>query len=174
MEGRVVGQINIKIGQNLYNEEIYVALIEDDMLLGLKFLRKIGASADLANDILTIKDEQIPMQFGTANDRGLTRIAEVRIAKEVVIPPLTVARVPCHLIRKLHDFIIEPSVNRIPDTIIMPWTFQNGGSTTHACMIDLSNDEIKLLPEVASEALETTSRNINNQESRTVSGWLSW
>ena len=169
MEGRVVGPINIKIGKNLYNEEIYVAPIEDDMLLGLKFLRKIGASADLANDILTIKDEKIPMQFGNTNDRGLTRIARVRIAKEVVIPPLTVAKVPCHLSRKLHDFIIEPSVNRIPDTIIMPRTFHNGGSATHACMINLSNDEIKLLPEkviaVASEALETTSRNINNQES---------
>ena len=51
----------------------------------------------------------------------------------------------------------------------MPRTFHNDGSTTHACMINLSNDEIKLLPEkviaVASEALETTSRNINNQES---------
>ena len=139
------------------------------MLLGLKFLWKIGASADLANDILIIKDEQIVMQFGTTNDRGLTRIARVRIAEEVIIPPLTVAKVPCHLIRKLYDFIIEPSVNRIPDTIIMPRTFHNDGSTTHACMINLSNDEIKLLPEkviaVASEALETTSCNINNQES---------
>ena len=147
MEGRVVGPINIKIGKNLYNEEIYVAPIEDDMLLGLKFLRKIGASADVANDILTIKDEQIPMQFGNTNDRGLTRIARVRIAKEVVIPTLTVTKVPCHLSRKLHDFIIEPSINRIPDTIIMPRTFHNGGSATHACMINLSNDEIKLLPE---------------------------
>ena len=51
MEGRVVGPINIKIGKNLYNEEIYVAPIEDDMLLGLKFLRKIGASSHMANDI---------------------------------------------------------------------------------------------------------------------------
>ena len=40
-------------------------------------------------------------------------------------------------------------------------TFHNGGSVTQACMINLNNDEIKLLPEkvivVASEALETAS-----------------
>ena len=50
MEGKLVGPIDIKIGSNTYQDNIYVAPIEDDMLLGLQFLKKIGASAHLGSE----------------------------------------------------------------------------------------------------------------------------
>ena len=87
MEGKLVGPIDIKIGSNTYQDNIYVAPIEDDMLLGLQFLKKIGASAHLASDTLTVSGENIQMNFGTTEGPEL-KIARVQIANKTTIPPI--------------------------------------------------------------------------------------
>ena len=48
MQGKIVGPVKILL-------DIYVAPIEDEMLLN--FLTRVGASAHLASDILTIGNE---------------------------------------------------------------------------------------------------------------------
>ena len=60
--------MRILIGNTTYEDNIYVAPIEDKMLLGLNFLRRVGASAHLASDILTIGNEQVKMKFGGTSD----------------------------------------------------------------------------------------------------------
>ena len=59
MQGKTVGPVKILIGNTTYEDNIYVAPIEDKMLLGLNFLRRVGASAHLASDILTTGNEQV-------------------------------------------------------------------------------------------------------------------
>ena len=90
MEGKLVSLFDIKIRNNTYQDNIYVAPIEDDMLLGLKFLEKIGASARLASDMLTVSGENIQMNFWTTEGPEL-KIARVQIANKITIPPMTVA-----------------------------------------------------------------------------------
>ena len=88
MKGKLVGPIDIKIGSNTYQDKIYVAHTEDDILLGLQFLNRIGASAHLASDTLTVSGEN--MNFGTTECPEL-KIARVHIANKITIPPMTVA-----------------------------------------------------------------------------------
>ena len=44
MHGRVIGPIQLELGNMVFEEDVYVAPIRDDMLLGLDFMRKHGAT----------------------------------------------------------------------------------------------------------------------------------
>ncbi len=47
IKGRVVGPLEIKVGQMSYLEEVVIAPIEDEMLLGLDFMLKHGVSINM-------------------------------------------------------------------------------------------------------------------------------
>ena len=98
MQGKIVGPVKILIGNTTYEDNIYVAPIEDKMLLGLNFLRRVGsrASAHLASDILTIGNGQLKMKFGGTSD-SVNRVSRVTVTEHATIPPRTVARIRCKL-----------------------------------------------------------------------------
>ena len=49
MRGLVVGPVDLKLGENTYTQNLYVAPIEDQMLLhvGIDFLKRHGMSINL-------------------------------------------------------------------------------------------------------------------------------
>ena len=64
---------------------LYVAPIEDEMLLGLDFLRTYGVSLDLRNETLRIDREVIATTTGLTHNA--TAVAMVKVAKRIVVPP---------------------------------------------------------------------------------------
>ena len=65
MAGTKLDSVRLKIGSQEYLEPLYVAPIEDDMLLGLDFLLKYHARVDLESQVLHIGDKKT-----TINPRG--------------------------------------------------------------------------------------------------------
>ena len=53
--------VDLKVGSTTYRTDIYVAPIDDDMLLVLDFIFKSKAILDCAKQVLLINGEPIPL-----------------------------------------------------------------------------------------------------------------
>ncbi|GFO46540.1 DNA damage-inducible protein 1 [Plakobranchus ocellatus] len=58
----LVGPISVKVGPLSTQETIYVAQINDDMLLGMEYLDKYNAVIDFEDHTLQVQGEQIPVR----------------------------------------------------------------------------------------------------------------
>lgn len=52
METFIIGPVDIRIGSCNYPSEIYVAPIDDEMLLGLDFLHRNNVVIDCSNNVI--------------------------------------------------------------------------------------------------------------------------
>ena len=69
------------------DEDVHVAPIEDDMLLGLDFLRRHRIDVHIKDMELAMEEQAIPMEFGiTPEPNG---VARVKLQHRVVIPSNT-------------------------------------------------------------------------------------
>ncbi len=92
MNGFIVGPIRVTLGTQQFDENIYVAPIQDDMLLGLDFLRRHQALIDIPHSSIQIGEERIPMSSEMSGDLSVSKVV---VTKTTVVPPNTVVRVPC-------------------------------------------------------------------------------
>jgi len=109
IKGFIIKPISIRLGNQTFKERVYVAPIQDEMLLGHDLLHHLGALLDLQTDCLLINNESIPLI--TTFRQGNPRVARVTIAKRAVIPPKSVLRVKCRMTANLDTYYIEPAAN---------------------------------------------------------------
>lgn len=64
MTAFIIGPVDIGIGSQIYPSDVYVAPIDDDMLLGLDFLYKYNVVLDCSKNIFVINGETLPMDYG--------------------------------------------------------------------------------------------------------------
>ena len=64
MDGFVVGPVALKLGKNTFPEAVYVAPIQDDMLLGLDILLRHGVDTKLDDRCLDFRGngEKVPIE----------------------------------------------------------------------------------------------------------------
>jgi hypothetical protein len=67
MDGYIAGPFEVVLGTHQFSVEIYVAPIEEEMLLGLDFLEANGVSLHLKEKELQIAGDVIPMSLGTGS-----------------------------------------------------------------------------------------------------------
>ena len=109
MKGQVVGPLRVEIGSEPFMEEVYVAPIEDDMLLGLDFLRKHDVDIHIKDMNLVLNGRKISMEPGTP--QGPDKVVKVNVSQAVVIPSNTVRRVARNLDLHLEAFRYRQSRN---------------------------------------------------------------
>ena len=91
MKGVVVGPVTIQLGQLCVNEDVHVAPIEDDMLLGLDFLRRHKVDIHIKDLELIMEGQATPLEFEIIP--GESKVARVTLQYRVVTPPNTVKRI---------------------------------------------------------------------------------
>ena len=140
MQGFIAGPVKIKIGDQWYTEEIHVAPIQQDMLLGFDILVHRGKSIiDMAQGTLMF-DGQI-LHLNMEDSHGAPHIAKVTVIKRQVIPPNSVVRVKCHLQREMPDYIIEP----VEDAkMLIPKILRAAGTDPVLCVLN-PTDRYRLL-----------------------------
>ena len=126
MTGFIVGPVAITFGEQTFNEVIYTAPIDDDMLLGADLLRKYKAIIDIPREMLYFHGQDIPMTWGR-NER--VPIAQVLVEHPVTLPPQSVKKISCVLDNALDQFVIEPHTD-LPGLI--PRSYHETG-----CIIEL-------------------------------------
>ncbi len=93
IKGTIVGPVEIEIGKRRYHEEVIVAPIADDMLLGLDFMLKYGVRLNLPEAKIEIGMEEIPLVVD--QQVKTSAISRVTVQQRMVIPPNSVKLIPC-------------------------------------------------------------------------------
>ncbi|CAG2191777.1 unnamed protein product [Mytilus edulis] len=145
MDAFVVGPVELKIGERTYRTDIYVAPIDNDMLLGLDFLVRAKVILDCRKLVFFINGEALPMVHG---DVGLVppvnkiaRVAKITVPHRTVIPPNSVVQLESDLSAELTDFIIEP--NKEIDLLI-PRGYYNASVLPCVSLLNVTNNKIVL------------------------------
>ena len=151
MRGSVTGPVSILLGGQEFSEQLYVAPISDDMLLGMDFLHKHRAVIHMHHPRLLLGGVEIPMQHGD-NPRQMG-VARVYVRKRVTVPPNAVKRVTGVLDQRLQDFVFEPLLN-LP-AILVPCSLHGAGKSAKVYVINPTDRHLKLTcADVLGEARE--------------------
>ena len=106
MMGFIVGPTELKIGDKVFSEFVYVAPIEQDMLLGFDILVSRGAAIlDMGAGMLTFAGQRIQMKVGGKS--GIPSVARVTVAKRQVIAPHSVGRLQCSVSSDMSEYVLE-------------------------------------------------------------------
>lgn len=138
MKGAIVGPIKIEIGGQSFTEKVYVAPIEDSMLLGLDFMRKHEIKIDIPRSTISIKDTIVSMNEEVASDS--LKVAKIRVDKSMSIPPNSVALVPCSVETKLDTFVVEGE----GVDLVVPMSVHAGERELRLAMLNLSDHSVKV------------------------------
>jgi hypothetical protein len=137
----VVGPVEMQLGGKGYRGDLYVAPLQDQMLLGIEFLHKRKVRLDLENGVMMLDRGTVPMMFGRAE--GPLR-AQVLTAQSLRIPAASAALCFCHLDRTVGNFAVSPDPMGLSDALLIPHTYHTGGKTAVTCLINTSDVVIKI------------------------------
>ncbi|VDI42213.1 Hypothetical predicted protein [Mytilus galloprovincialis] len=145
MDAYVVGPVELKIGERTYRTDIYVAPIDNDMLLGLDFLVRAKVILDCRKLVFFINGEALPMIHGDVGlvppVNAIARVAKITVPHRTVIPPNSVVQLESDLSAELTDFIIEP--NKEIDLLI-PRGYYNASVLPCVSLLNVTNNKIVL------------------------------
>ena len=139
MKGFTVEPVNVKLGSLTFEEYLYVAPIQDQMLLGIDIIQERKINIETSKSRLDIKMAKMPMQRDTNKQRP--RISRVYVRETADIPPNSVKLVKCSLEKNLKDFLVEPTGNR---DLLVPRTAHKGMTEPLICVINTSNTHRRL------------------------------
>ncbi|VDI34907.1 Hypothetical predicted protein [Mytilus galloprovincialis] len=135
MKTLVVGPVKLRIGTKLYETDVYVAPIDDDMLLGLNFMVAYSVTVDLEKLTFNIGGEMLEMSPGPR--RSIPVVSKVVIGKRTVVPPHSVVHVQAKLENQLERYIIEPCDEHLP--ILIPRCLYNNQDKPSICLVNASD-----------------------------------
>ncbi|XP_033750574.1 uncharacterized protein LOC117334856 [Pecten maximus] len=96
-------------------QEMYVAPIEGDMLIGLDLMAKHKASVDMKENTFHIQDRTVP--FNTKLEASVDAVSaiRIRIARRVTVPARSVLRLQCVAEQPLEEksYSIQPEIKAV-------------------------------------------------------------
>jgi hypothetical protein len=142
MNGYIAGPFQVVLGTHQFSVEIYVAPIEEEMLLGLDFLEAHGVSLHLKEKKLQIAVEAIPMSLGAGSPLVNEKEMGGSLVKGCKIPPNSVMRVGAQLSETLGgEYIVKAATK---GEILIPRTLHKVGNNPVLCLINLSDHHIEM------------------------------
>ena len=144
IKGFIIRPLALQIGSHVYEEEVYVAPIEDKMLLGLDFLRRNKISINLGQEegYLEVNEQKIPFVLKDKMKKGTKKkpkASRVRVCQRTIIPPKTAKIVTCATKSQKTDYMVEPIT---VGEITMPRTLHQKNQQPRICMLNLTNRNI--------------------------------
>ncbi|MEW8187006.1 MAG: reverse transcriptase domain-containing protein, partial [Candidatus Thiodiazotropha endolucinida] len=110
VHGQLVHNVPITVGTQTFLHTVCVAPISDQCLLGLDFLKVTGSVLDLANDVLEIDGNVIPVNVTLSS---VLQISKVTVAKRTVVQPNTIGYIKAKLDSPIEGpYVVEPVSNK--------------------------------------------------------------
>ena len=133
-----VGPVTTKVGRHSSLETIYAAPIQDDMLLGLDYLKKYKATVDLDQEKLVhVHGEQFPLVSEQSNP---PRISKVWLLHPTRIASYTAVNVQSRVDGEAKgDIMVESMGDKLT---VMPTVLISGGGPPVVCLINPSDSEL--------------------------------
>lgn len=85
MKTFIIEPIDIGLGTRTYSSEVYIAHMDDDMLLGLAFMRRNHVQLDCCKQQIIINSDTFHMSYGKSKE--LPRVAKVILPSKTALPP---------------------------------------------------------------------------------------
>ena len=152
MDAFVAGTFDLKVGSTTYRTDIYVAPIDDNMLLGLDFIFKSKTILDCAKQVLLINGEPVPLMYGSAE--LVPKVAKVTLQEtiDINIPPNSVVRVSCEKPSDWNCYVIEQTTE---SNLLMPRGYYDSGTNPVVSLLNMTDRVVKLNKgECIGEAIE--------------------
>jgi hypothetical protein len=134
MKTFIIVPVNIGIGSRIYPSDIYVAPIDDYMLLGLDFLYKYNVILDCSKNKFVINGETLPMDYGKA--KNVPKVSKVTVPGKTVIPPNSAIHINGKLSSQIENYIMEPDSD-IP-VMILRCMYANQ-TNSRLCLVSASD-----------------------------------
>lgn len=108
MKGFEVGPVSISLGSQVFTvEEVNVAPIDDNMLLGLDFLLEHRMVVNMDTGNLEIGHERILMNSHLEGSPSELKVEQVVVLKITKIPPGSVVLFPCNVGISLNNYVLS-------------------------------------------------------------------
>lgn len=111
MNGYVVGPVNLELGSKLIQSNMYVAPIQDDMLLCFDLLKAHCIDLQMSERQLRVRDEVIPITMFKV--RQVPRVANVTISEKITVPPNSVMKISCQVHLKCPVTLVRQKKNKL-------------------------------------------------------------
>ena len=134
-----MGPVRLKIGSKWYSENIYVAPIEQQMLLGFDILNKSQSVLDMGRGIIIFDDMQLTLDIDSIY--GAPSVSRVIVAKSKVIPSHSAAHIICSMDKDLTDYFIEPLDQ---SKAFMPRVVRKGFTDPVMCVLNPTDNYRKI------------------------------
>ena len=127
-----LGSLQLRIGGRCDKVEhcVFVAPLQDDMLLGIDFLQNYGVKLDCVTGVLHLGDS-VPVQLIHKDKIGSVKAVSVR---RVRLTPLSVGIVECAVLEELPDL----SLNRWMTGVLPARSFNKSGKSGKLCLINMT------------------------------------
>ncbi|KAK3099798.1 hypothetical protein FSP39_009765 [Pinctada imbricata] len=142
MKGYLVEPTSLEINGKVYKESIYVAPLEDTMLIGLDFMSKYQVTLDMKEGQLYIQGQQVPFTDEGDNSVQAVKGINVRVKRKTHIPARSVVRIPCTTEKQLNNetYVIEPDIN----TVLAPRVCFEGSGKPVMSFVNNSDNQVTL------------------------------
>ena len=140
-EAYLYKQMSIQLGKEKFQWDVYVAPVEEDVILGLDFLMYHKANVDLANNEVCING--IPYGAKLRSEEGGSyKVSRISVHKRTVVPPQSAAHIKCKLEFPIDsEFAFQP--NRKPNSVLLPHMVHD--QSAESCTIVAINDTNKYI-----------------------------
>ena len=137
----IIGPVDLEIGAKTYTSDVYVAPMDDDMLLGLDFMRKNRVVLDCCKQQIMINSDIFQMSYGKNTEQHIPKIAKVTVPNKTVLPPNSAVHINGKLQENFsRNYIIEPDGD-IP--IMMPRCMYSGHTSPRLWFVNVSMRPMK-------------------------------
>ena len=148
LKGFIAGLFDVKAGQSAHQVDLYVATLNDSMVLGMNFLQFHRTKLDLDAGTLCFGDETICMIWGRSPVPPELE-AQVTLIRKIKVPSGSAVLCPVRLDVGLGDFSVVPGVHLPSDILLMHHTYHASGDSTAVCLINASDKGMLLAAESA-------------------------
>ncbi|XP_056011186.1 uncharacterized protein LOC130051924 [Ostrea edulis] len=140
MRGFIIGPVAVRLGDTEHNVDLYVAPLQDQMLLGMEFLHQQKTHIDLEHGTMTLGEEKVPMTFRRPVGG---QEAQVSVTKSICqwVPAASVVLCPCCLDKELEDFVVSPQIKQTSDVLSVPHTYARE-RTLVTSIVNASDEEV--------------------------------
>ncbi|XP_061180635.1 uncharacterized protein LOC133189248 [Saccostrea echinata] len=135
MTAQYLGHLNLRIGDYDFVHPIYVAPLQDEMLLGIDFLRAHGAEVSCEAGTLRVKG--IETIFALSADETVPVLDAVSV-RRVRVPPHTAQVIECALTSDMPEFMLEPA-SIFPPGIVASRTYNAAGNKAKLRILNLTD-----------------------------------